>query len=169
MKTEHCLDNCALRMKQMQSDWEHKSSILLGCSLKNGGLKIYQWRKWSDETFLIRIISNCYKEACQEFSLCIVWSGVLEWSFGVEYWIEVESNFGVVNRLVLSVNLFRCYHTRCDNRHRILSRWFQLDYWFEYRKINNHCLSSKSIFYFFLPFENNIIKPISYEIIQNNQ
>ena len=26
------------------------------------------------------------------------------------------------------VNWFRCYHTRCDNRHRILSRWFQLDY-----------------------------------------
>ena len=79
-------------------------------------------------------------------------------------------------------NWFRCYHTRCDNRHRILSRWFQLDYWFfelanqtqryinfEYRKINNHCFSSKSIFYFLLPFENNIIKSISYEIIQNNQ
>ena len=40
---------------------------------------------------------------------------------------------------------------------------------FEYRKINNHCFSLKSIFYFFLPFENNIIKSISYEIIQNNQ
>ena len=26
------------------------------------------------------------------------------------------------------VNWFRCYHTSCDNRHRILSRWFQLDY-----------------------------------------
>ena len=39
----------------------------------------------------------------------------------------------------------------------------------EYRKINNHCFSSKSIFYFFLPFENNIIKSNSYEIIQNNQ
>ena len=80
------------------------------------------------------------------------------------------------------LNWFRCYHTRCDNRHRILSRWFQLDYWFfglanqtqryinfEYRKINNHCFSSKSIFNFFLPFENNIIKSISYGIIQNNQ
>ena len=81
-----------------------------------------------------------------------------------------------------SVNWFHCYHTRCDNRHRILSHWFQLDYWFfelanqtqryinfEYRKINSRCFSSKSIFYFFLPFENNIIKSISYEIIQNNQ
>ena len=79
-------------------------------------------------------------------------------------------------------NWFRCYHTRCDNRHRILSRWFQLDYWFfelanqtqryinfEYRKINNHCFSLKSIFYFFLPSENIIIKSICSEIIQNNQ
>ena len=81
-----------------------------------------------------------------------------------------------------NIDWFRCYHTRCDNRHRILSRWFQLDYWFfeltkqtqryinfEYRKINNHCFSLKSIFYFFLPFENNIIKSINYEIIQNNK
>ena len=29
---------------------------------------------------------------------------------------------------VCRVNWFRCYHTQCDNRHRILSRWFQLDY-----------------------------------------
>ena len=63
------------------------------------------------------------------------------------------------------LNWFRCYHTRCDNRHRILSRWFQLDYWFfelanqtqryinfVYRKINSRCCSSKSIFHFFLTF-----------------
>ena len=40
---------------------------------------------------------------------------------------------------------------------------------FEYRKINNHCFPSKSTFYFVLPFENNIIKSISCEIIQINQ
>ena len=91
-------------------------------------------------------------------------------------------SFGYSWRACFIFNWFRCYHTRCDNRHRTLSRWFQLDYRFfelanqtqryinfEYRKINNHCFSSKSIFYFFLPFENNIIKSISYEIIQNNQ
>ena len=67
-------------------------------------------------------------------------------------------------------NWFRWYHTRCDNRHRILSRWFQLDYWFfelanqtqlyinfEYQKINNHCFSSKSIF-FFLTFWKHYYK-----------
>ena len=67
----------------------------------------------------------------------------------------------------IQFNWFRCYHTWCDNRHRILSRWFQLDYWFfelanqtqryinfEYRKINNHCFSLKSIhcILFFLTF-----------------
>ena len=31
-----------------------------------------------------------------------LWSGVLEWSLGVEYWSGVESNFGVDNGLVLS-------------------------------------------------------------------
>ena len=31
-------------------------------------------------------------------------------------------------KTVSRFNWFRCYHTRCDNRHRILSRWFQLDY-----------------------------------------
>ena len=81
-----------------------------------------------------------------------------------------------------TINWFRCYHTRGNNRHRILSYWFQLDVWFfelanqtqryinfEYRKINNHCFSSKSIFYFFLPFKKNIIKSINYKIIRNNQ
>ena len=37
---------------------------------------------------------------------------------------------------------------------------------FEYRKINNHSFSLKINILFFLPFENNIIKSISYEIIQ---
>ena len=68
-------------------------------------------------------------------------------------------------RLRVKINWFRCYHTRCDNRHRILSRWFQLDYWFfelanqtqryikfEYRKINNHCFSLKINILFFLTF-----------------
>ena len=30
-------------------------------------------------------------------ALCILWSGVLERSVGVEYWSEVESDFGVAN------------------------------------------------------------------------
>ena len=34
----------------------------------------------------------------------------------------------VINRAMHGVNWFRCYQTRCDNKHRILSRWFQLDY-----------------------------------------
>ena len=42
------------------------------------------------------------------------------------YWQRSEVP---LSALVL-LNWFRCYHTRCDNRHRILSRWFQLDYWF---------------------------------------
>ena len=28
-------------------------------------------------------------------ALCILWSGVLEWSVGAEYWSGVESNVGV--------------------------------------------------------------------------
>ena len=35
--------------------------------------------------------------------------------------------FWLVND-INGLNWFRCYHTRCDNRHRLLSRWFQLDY-----------------------------------------
>ena len=101
-------------------------------------------------------------------------------------WFGAETSYYQTG--ILAFNWFRCYHTRCDNRHRILPRWFQFNNFFfffffffllanqthlyinfEYRKINNHCFSSKSIFHFFLPFENNIIKSISYEIIQNNQ
>ena len=36
---------------------------------------------------------------------------------------------------------------------------------FEYLKINNHSFSLKIDILFFLPFENNIIKSISYKII----
>ena len=28
-------------------------------------------------------------------TLCILWSGVLEWGVGVEYWSGMELNFGV--------------------------------------------------------------------------
>ena len=37
---------------------------------------------------------------------------------------------GSYNKKHIHFNRFRCYHTRCDNRHRLLSCWFQLDYWF---------------------------------------
>ena len=80
------------------------------------------------------------------------------------------------------LNWFRCYHTRCDNRHRILSRWFQLDYYFFLISQSDTALhkiwiseNKQSLFFikiniiFFLPYGNNIIKSISYEIIQNNQ
>ena len=30
----------------------------------------------------------------------ILWSGVLEWSFGVEYWCGLESNFEVAKILI---------------------------------------------------------------------
>ena len=101
----------------------------------------------------------------------------LKYMYMVQIWLVLK----MVHWLP-KFNWFGYYHTRCDNRHTILSRWFQLDYWFfelanqiqrylnfEYRKINSHCFSLKSRFYFFLPFENIIVKSISYEIIQNNQ
>ena len=33
-------------------------------------------------------------------ALCILWCGVLELSYGVEYWSGVESNFGVAKILI---------------------------------------------------------------------
>ena len=39
------------------------------------------------------LMNNDYLE--HDAARCILWSGVLERSFGVEYWSGVESNFGV--------------------------------------------------------------------------
>ena len=36
-------------------------------------------------------------------ALCILWSGVLERSFGMEYWDGVVSNFGLENTLILFI------------------------------------------------------------------
>ena len=60
-------------------------------------------------------------------------------SFLLEFW---QANFqSKYDKLVFEpphdktnktvhLDWFRCYHTRCDNRHRIVSRWIQLDYCF---------------------------------------
>ena len=37
--------------------------------------------------------------------LCILWSGVLEQSFGVEYWSGVDSNFGGQKYLLFSYKI----------------------------------------------------------------
>ena len=146
------------------------------------------------KTYKISLAHNEYRDQPEHWSLLSIWSsteGRTDWLHNVQAAkspalpgpAEIHSPALYNSKFQRGIfNWFRCYHTRCDNRHRILSRWFQLDYWFfelanqtqryinfEYRKINNHCFSSKWIFYFFLPFENSIIKAISYEIIQNNQ
>ena len=49
-------------------------------------------------------------------------------SFGLGRFAPPFSDQDVSPLDMLDLNWFRCYHARCDNRHRVLSRWFQLDY-----------------------------------------
>ena len=43
-------------------------------------------------------VVRCY-HCCVQMAPCIIWSGVLERIYGVEYWSGVESNFGVAKIL----------------------------------------------------------------------
>ena len=58
----------------------------------------------------ITALVTSYSSALVPSALCILWSGVLKRSFGVEYWNGVESNFEVENTLVLFIII---YHRTC--------------------------------------------------------